>query len=745
MGVRAGIRARVTNIAVRSLAVLPILLVLGACTGAPPAPDASADDAGTDVPTRPDASISWTSAPFTPSADTIAYCQGQDDAAIEAQITLLLSQLTLDQKIAMMHGASAGLVDGTWLVPGVSELGIPGLHMLDGPRGLSRITNLHGTAWPVGMMRGATWDPALEQRVGAALAVEHRSAGADVVLAPTINILRHPRWGRAQETYSEDTHHLGEMGLGFVNGVQSEHLLASVKHFAGNSIENTRHSVNVQMDERTLREVYLPHFHRVIIDGHAGSVMSAYNQLDGHYCDLNAHLLTDILRNEWGFSGFVESDWIFGTHAGAPAALAGLNIEMPVAVHFRDLHGGFVNGAIDQAAIDERVREILRAQLCFSLQDTLRTPGTPIDDAAQRETPTHLALAREVARRGIVLLRNESALPIDAGVHSLVVLGRNATEENIGDDGSSDVTPSSVVTALEGLTARAGSSITVTHLPGNTLDAAAMTMVSAADLVIIVTGLQSGDEGEGDLAAGDRDDLNVPAAEVALIHAVATASARVVVVLEGGAALITRPWENEVEGIVFAFYPGSSGGDALADVLFGDFAPSGRLPFSIPVLESDLPTFDNVSTQVTYDYLHGYRYLEHAGVAPAYPFGFGLSYTTFSYSDLRVSSSAVHAGETITATVHVTNDGDVSAIDTVQIYVAATSSSVMRAPEDLRAFGQIELAAHASGDVVLTLRVDDLRYWDASTNAWALEPIDYELRVGAHAGDAQLMSTIHAS
>ena len=731
----------------RSLALAPALIALAACSAQPSPPS----DASTDSPAPLDAAITWTATPFTPTPSTIAYCQGHDDVAIEARITTLLSQLTLDEKIALMHGANGGLVDGTWLVPGNARLGIPGLHMLDGPRGVSRFTNLHATAWPVGMMRGATWDPMLEQRLGAAMAVEHRSVGADVVLAPTINILRHPRWGRAQETYSEDTHHLGEMGLGFVLGVQSEGLLASAKHFAGNSIENTRHTVDVEMDERTLREVYLPHFRRVIVDGHVATVMSAYNQLDGHYCDANAHLLTDILRTDWGFAGLVESDWLLGTHGSATSVHAGLDIEMPTGVHFRNLGADYASGAVDQATIDAHVREILRAMLCFAL-DTQppRTPGVRIDDAAQRETPEHLALAREVARRGLVLLRNQtvgarSALPLDASVHSIVVLGRNANVANIGDRGSSDVTPTRVVTALSGLTSRAGAAITITHVAGTTLDATATAMVHAADAAILVTGLSASDEGEADIGAGDRTSLDVSADEVALIHAVAAASSRVVVVLEGGAALITAPWENEVEAIVFAFYPGSEGGNAIADVLFGDVAPSGRLPFSVPVRESDLPTFDNVSTTVTYDYLHGYRYLARAGTAPSYPFGFGLSYTTFSYSNLRVSSAALHAADTITVTVAVTNDGNARAIETVQLYVAAIGSSVPRAPEDLRAFGQIDLAAHASGDVALTLRAADLRYWNTTTAAWVLEPIDYELRVGQHAGDAaRLTRIVHA-
>ncbi len=737
----------------RLLASLPFVFAMAACTATPAGEldaatdDASTSDAGRDAPARMDAAELWPAIPFTPTPATIAYCAGHDDAVIEARITDLLSQMSLEEKLDLLHGASIVLVDGTWLVPGNERLGLPGLHMLDGPRGLSSFTGRHGTAFPVGMLRGATWDPALERRVGAAMGVEHRSAGADVILAPTINVLRHPRWGRAQETYGEDTHHLGEMGLAFVEGVQSEHVLASVKHFAGNSIENTRHRVDVRMDERTLREVYLPHFRRVIIDGHAGTVMSAYNSLNGHFCDVNEHLLGDILRREWGFSGVVESDWVFGTHGATEALAAGLSIEMPVEAEFRPLASEYRNGVLTRELLDTRVREVLRTQLCFDLDTVPRTPGVAIDDPSQRETPAHLALAREVARRGIVLLRNEgAALPFAADVRSIVVVGRNADEENIGDDGSSDVLPTSVVTALEGIRARAGATTTVTHLPGAVLDASALAAVGAADAVVVVTGLGRTDEGEAEISAGDRESLDVPAGEALLIHAVAAANARVVVLLEAGAASITRPWDAEVEALLFAGYPGSEGGNAIADVLFGDAAPSGRLPFSMPVLESDLPVFDDVSDTVDYGYFHGYRHLAHEGTPAAYPFGYGLSYTTFSLSSLRVSATDVHPGDEVDVTVTVTNEGAVRAIETVELYAAALGSSVERAPEDLRAFGQIELDPHASGDVTLHVRADDLRIWDVATSAWVLEPIDYELRVGEHAGDAgALTMTIHGA
>ncbi|HEY5951792.1 MAG TPA: glycoside hydrolase family 3 protein, partial [Kofleriaceae bacterium] len=510
--------------------------------------------------------------PFEPTADTRAYCGDRNDDAIEARITKLLGELTLDEKIELMHGTGLQVEDGVWLVRGNERLGIPGLRMLDGPRGVSDETGLTATAFPVAAMRGATWDPALEARVGAAMARELRSVGGNVLLAPTVNILRQPRWGRSQETYSEDPHHMAELALGFVNGLQGEGVLASVKHFAANSIEDTRFDVDVHLDERTLRELYLPHFRRLVVEGRAASVMSAYNSVNGQHCDQQTHLLTDILKGEWGFAGFVESDWILGTHGDAASVKAGLDIEMPSDLNFRNLDDAVARHDLDEHDIDRSVRRILRAQFCFGLDEQ------PIvhDDPTQRETTEHLTLAREVARRGMVLLRNRGVLPFAANIESIVVMGRNADVASIGDKGSSDVKPSNVVTALAGLRERAGSTITVTHLPGTTIGAFEQGTIQAADVVVIVTGLQSADEGEALVGAGDRDSLDLPADETALIAAVAAIHPGVVVVLEGGSAFTTASWDGSVEAVVHAFYPGNEGGRALADVLFGDVAPSGR-------------------------------------------------------------------------------------------------------------------------------------------------------------------------
>lgn len=701
---------------------LALVLLLFGC-GGPTDPDAGMDAGPRD----------YEPAPFAPTEATRAYCPGDDDA-IEARITDLLRRLTPEEKIALMAGGGLGIVERSWLVPGNEAYGIPGFHMLDGPRGLSRFANVNGTAFPVAMMRGATWDPALEERVGAAMAREIRTVGGDVILAPTINILRHPRWGRAQETYGEDVHHMGEFGVAFIRGAQSEGVLASAKHYAANSIENTRHVVDVEIDERTLREIYLPHFRRAVQDGQVGSVMSAYNQVNGLYCDLNSHLLRDILKGEWAFAGFVESDWITGTHGDATSVQAGLDIEMPANFEFRNLGRALAAEEITEPEIDEAVRRILRAQFCFGLDARERV----LDDPSGRETPEHLALARESAARGIVLLRNEaSALPLSPGA-TLAVLGRIATVENIGDAGSSQVMATDVVTALEGLEAR--STGTVRHIAGTTLTAGDEATVSAADAVIVVTGLTIDDEGEAELGAGDRTTLSLRDEEITLIETVSALNPNVIVVLEGGSAILVEGWVDGVAAVLHAFYPGSEGGLAIADILFGNLNPSGRLPFSVPVSEADLPAFENVATTVTYGYFHGYRHLDNEATIPRYPFGFGLSYTTFSYSALSVPPTLAADG-TLSVSVDVTNTGSIAGRETVQLYIAAVGSRVTRAPRDLRAFAQVELAAGATQTVTLTAPARDIAFYDVGAMAWEVEAIDYEVQVGPSAGDLPLSAT----
>jgi beta-glucosidase len=658
-----------------------------------------------------------------------AFC-GDTGDAVEARIDRLISQMTLADKVAQMHGST--FVNSAWRTPGVAALGIPGLGMLDGARGVSAGAG-HGTAFPVGMARGATWDPALEERVGAAIGEEVRAKTADVVLAPVVNILRHPRWGRAQETYGEDTFHLGRMGAGFVRGAQQQ-VIANPKHFALNSIENTRFNVDVSVDERSLREIYTRHFQEAVQRGRAASVMSAYDKVNGSYCAQNAHLLGDILKHDWGFRGFVESDWILGTRSTVPSIMAGLDIEMPSPVYYAQPLVDAVNAAtVPESLVDAAVRRILRAELCFRLDS-----DPPVANPAVVESAAHLDLALETARESIVLLKNAGgALPLDrSAITSLVVVGTLATVPNIGDTGSSNVAPTTIVTALDGILARAGS-VTVTHVPGPTLSPAEQAAIAAADAAIVVVGLTHADEGESLVGAGDRVSLVLPNDQDQLVADVAALNTRTVVVLEGSGP-VTMPWIDDVAGLVMAWYPGQQGGYAIADVLFGDVNPSGKLPLTFPVAESDLPPFDNVDLAVTYGYYHGYRWLDKNGTAPLFPFGFGLSYASFQYANLTVAPATLSPWGRLHVTADVTNTGSVAGDEVVELYVTYAGSAVDRAVRDLKAFARVHLEPGETRTVPLEVRAADLAYWDVGGGRWAVEPITYGVQVGPSSSDLPL-------
>jgi beta-glucosidase len=631
-----------------------------------------------------------------------AFCGDAIDE-VDRQVDAVLAQMTLEEKVGQMAGNGMGPT-GNWHTPRNIRLGIPGFRMTDGPRGVGALTG-NSTAFPVGIARGATWDPALEERVGDAIGEEARAKTANVLLAPTINVVRHPRWGRTQESYGEDTVHVGRMGVGFIRGAQ-HHLIANAKHYAANSIENTRFNVDVSVDERSLREVYLPHFLDAVDDGDVGSVMTAYNKVNTQYCAENFHLLRDVLKGDWAFQGFVISDWIFGVHSTAPSANAGLDIEMPGAFYFGPALVTAVNNSdVAMSVIDDAVRRILRAKRCFHL-DNDPPPANP----ALVESPEHLDLALEVAQKSIVLLKNDAAaLPVDRSqVTSIVVVGDLATLANLGDNGSSDVTPSTAVSPLDGILARAGS-VAVTHIAGPPLSPGDQAAVAAADAAVVVAGLTFADEGEGFVAAGDRVSLDLPGGQDQLVADVAALNARTIVVLEGSGP-VTMPWLPDVAAVMTAWYPGQQGGYAIGDVLFGDVNPSGRLPATFPVAEADLPPFDNVSLAVTYDYLHGYRWMDDLGIDPLFPFGFGLSYTTFAYSNLTLSRTTLAPDGRLRVTADVTNTGGVAGDEVVQLYVGYQGSGVSRAVRDLKGFARVHLEPGETRTVPLVLRAADLAF-----------------------------------
>ena len=673
----------------------------------------------------------------------VAACSSNSDGPdLEAQVHNLVSQMTLEEKVAQMAGDSGLLLpegETLWNVPGVERLGVPPLRMADGPRGVGTIEG--ATTFPVGMARGAMWEPEVEQRIGAAMGRELRAIGGNVLLAPTINILRHPSWGRSQDTYGEDAQHLTKMGVAFVRGVQ-EYVLANPKHYAANSIEDTRFEVDVSIDQRTLREIFLPHFRAAVLEGGAASVMSAYNSVNGQFCGENEQLLRKILKTEWRFDGFVLSDWTFGTHSTLGSALNGLDIEMSIArVYGDELLRAVRNGDVPESVVDEAVSRTVRKKLQYGLDKPTDLDGSVLAN------DEHLDLAKEAAVKGAVLLKNESmALPlVPSALTRVVVVGLLADTPNTGDNGSSGTKPSFVVTPLQGIQEALGDSVVIDHIDKNVLDAADLATIGAADAVIIVTGLTSEDEGEGLIGAGDRVDLGLGARRTKLIQDAAGANDRAIVVLEGGGAITVGDWLSDADALLMVWYPGQMGGHAIADLLFGVANPSGKLPLTFPTGLDQLPPFDNTSLDVTYDYFHGYRYLDRNDEAPEFEFGFGLSYTTFAVENLRADRTEAATGDTVTFTVDVANTGSVAGAEVVQLYVGYPDSSVERAERELKGFAKVSLEPGETKAVDISVPVDSLAYYDIAASAWTLEALEHVVHIGTSSRDLPLSTTLRVA
>lgn len=673
-----------------------------------------------------------------PTEAEIAQCPG-DAAEVLARVERILRRLTVDEKASLMAGREGLPVDRAWRTQSMSAHGIPGMRMIDGPRGASFVAG-RATPFPVAAARGATWDPEIERAIGAAIAREVRGLGSNVLLAPTVNVLRHPRWGRAQETYGADPLHIAIFGAAFIEGAQAEGVLTTVKHYAVNSIEDVRLDLDVTIDERSLREIYLPPFERAVKQAHVASVMTAYNSVNGSYASENAELLS-ILYDEWGYAGFTMSDWIYGTHDTVQTVHAGLDLEMPRAITYGPALADAVReGEVDEALLDRSVRRMLFAQFCYGLDEMGDT-----SDPSLVETEEARLLALRAAQRSLVLLKNEGdALPLsdDAGF-SIAVMGRLADVENIGDHGSSNVRPTegTIVTPYEGLLARAGSN-SVELLAAD--DPELGEKLGLVDAVVVVVGYTHEDEGEGQGVpggVGDREILTLRAEDVELIEAVAPLHERVIVVMEGGSAIALGDELDDVEALVMAWYPGLEGGTAIADLLFGDENFSGRLPVTFPVSEDQLPPFENDVLETTYGYFHDYRLFDEEGADPLFPFGFGLSYVEVEYDEIRLSTQTVGPDDVIEVEVDVRNTGDRAVRETVQVYVGAPGEVVPRAARDLRAFGQIELEAGASGTLTLSFEARELGYWDEGAGAFTLEPGVHTVEVGPNARDLPLTAT----
>jgi len=681
----------------------------------------------------------------------------------------LVSQMTNDEKIEQLYGEPylGGLLKMginfylfdrfPHVYAGRNErLGIPPFVLSDGPRGARVLkSGVEGvTTFPVAMARGASWDIDLERKVNEVIAKEIRANGANYAATPCINLLRHPGWGRAQETYGEDPWLLGEMGVAAVKGIQKHNVMACPKHYARNSVENSRFVIDVKAGERALREVYLPHFKRTVQEGNTASLMTAYNQVRGEYMAENAYLNRKILREEWGFDGFLTSDWFFGTYDGPRSVMGGLNVEMPVqkAMDTEALKQALASGRITEEDIDQLIIENLRTRLPYAVR-TDRMEYT--EDLIASDA--HTALAREVAEKSMVLVKNEGVLPFQAQSGASVgVFGRLANKEVTGDHGSSDASPAYVVSPYEGLKKMGDKHGMDVQLFDELKPDEAADKGAEMDKVVLVVGYTYEDEGEymqtrehmmksakaGKLVGekvegGDRLTLDLKPEDVELIKALSEVSEELVVVYVGGSAIDMSAWVDEVPAVLFSWYAGMEGGHALADILFGKVNPSGKLPFTIAKKESDYPKFTPFAMEIDYGYYHGYTLLDKNEIEPLYPFGHGLSYTTFTYDSLQVS---IDSTGTIRSKVRVSNSGDRPGEEVVQLYVGFENSSVDRAKKLLRGFRKIWLRPGESQEVDFSLKLEDLAWYNEDKGDWEVEKMNYTLFVGPSSDEEELLS-----
>ena len=689
--------------------------------------------------------------------------EAADRAALE-----LVAKMTLEEKIEQMSGSGiapmtlALLLRGTMapVYSGANErLGIPPVAFSDGPRG---VTVGRATAFPVAIARAATWDLDLQRRVGDVIGQEARAHGANYWGGLCLNLVRHPSMGRAQETYGEDPWLTGEMGVAILGAVQRHNVMACAKHFALNSMETARFKVDVAIDERTLHEVYLPHF-RKAVDHDVATFMSAYNKVRGEWCGESRHLLTGILRDQWGFRGYVTSDWMWGLYDGKKGLHAGLDIEMPAGKFYgRNLQALVERGEAPLAQVDESVRRIVRTKLQYLTRPDPQT----YSDSLVASAP-HVALAREVAEKGMVLLQNDDGLlPLDkARVKRIAVVGHLADADNTGDHGSSKVVTPHHTSALKGLRDYLGAGATVVHAEDPTEIARA---AKDADAVVVVAGARWDEVGEYvsddrgmrpsgpaqkrplrvklpllhpiEISGGDYVPLALKSRDVAVIRAACEANPRCVVVLVGGSVYTMEEWRHTVPSILMAWYFGMEGGHALARVLFGDVNPSGRMPLTTPRDEQQLPPFDEFADAIEYGPYHGYTLLDRTGQEPAFPFGHGLSYTTYAYANLGVVAPRVPADGTVEVAVDVTNTGTRAGEEVVQLYVGFEGSKVERPVKLLRGFKKVGLAPGETKTVRLSVPVKELAWYDVATKSWKVEPMTYGIFVGPSSRRADLLA-----
>ncbi|UCC21397.1 MAG: glycoside hydrolase family 3 C-terminal domain-containing protein [Promethearchaeota archaeon] len=664
-----------------------------------------------------------------------------NEKEIDDYVDFVLKNMSLEDKVKQMVGNGInvkvlfdlGFGKRVYDAAGSEKYNIPPLKFTDGPRG---VIIPGSTCFPVSMARGASWDVDLEERVGDVIGKEVRAHGGNLFGGVCINNLRHPSWGRAQETYGEDTFLIGELGAALVRGVQKHNVMATAKHFAANSIEKSRFKVNVKMDERTLREVYLPHFRRCVEVGCA-TVMSAYNKFRGKFCGHNDYLLRKILKDEWNFQGFVHSDWVYGVKDTLGGIIGGLDVEMPRAKYykFKKIEEALQDGKISVSMIDQAAGRVMRTILRYTTKE-----DPQIYEPKLIGCDEHRQVALEAAEKCMVLLKNENdVLPLDKKkIVKLGIFGKLARIRNTGDHGSSNVNTKKVITPLKGIREYVGDNIEILYEDGRNVQNVKNT-AKEVDAAIVFVGLTYKDEGEyiHELRiGGDRENLSLHKDHIELIKLIAEQNDNCIVVLIGGSAIVMEEWKNQVPAILMAWYSGMEGGKALAKIIFGEVNPSGKLPFTIPIDPKHLPFFKANIDEIEYGYYHGYTLFEKEGYEPAFPFGFGLSYTTFDYSNLQVD---VNEGKII-ANVDVNNVGTLAGDEIVQLYIGFENSQIERPLKLLKGFSRVSLKPNKKKNIKIEVPTKNLAWFNPKSKSWEVEKIKYTLFMGSSSKNEDLLS-----
>lgn len=673
---------------------------------------------------------------------------------IEKRVEDLLSRMTLEEKIAMVHA------DSKFTVAAIPRLGIPKRWLSDGPHGVREDvgpytwqaagrTDDFATWMPSLTALSSTWNTDRAHDFGMVIGEEARKRGKDIMLGPGVNIMRTPLCGRNFEYFGEDPFLAGHMAAPYIRAVQSNDVASCVKHFVANNQEWERFTIDVQMDERALREIYLPAFKTAIDEGGVLTVMGAYNKFRGEHCCHNDYLLNKILKQEWGFKGLVMSDWD-GTHDTHQAVMNGLDLEMGTNRDNYDefyLAGPFLEGIrkgeYPMSILDDKVRRNLRVM--FATKTFEQRPEGSIN------TAEHQAAARRIAEEGIVLLKNDSnALPLDAAkVSSVAVIGENATRLQAHSGGSSRIKAFYEITPLEGILRRVGATANVSYSVGYAETAApdaierAVQAAKQADVAIVVGGLNHSKF--FDAEADDRKDMKLPYNQDELIRRVVEANPRTIVVMFGGGPVEMGPWLEKVPAVLWAWYPGMEGGNALAGILFGDVNPSGKLVCSFPKRLEDSPAhalgaYPGKDGTVRYDegLLVGYRWYDTKKVAPLFPFGYGLSYTTFEYSNLRLVEGKDANGPALTVEFDVMNTGSRKGAEVAEVYVHDDASSLPRPEQELKGFQKVLLEPGEKRTLSVPLDRGAFAFYDPARKGWVAEQGDFTIVVGGSSRDARL-------